>query len=62
MYPQYAGDTDVCRSDQTISRGSTKENKDTAYVTWPPHEARCAWEPKPPYPMEALQSRVAAQY
>ena len=29
MQLQYAGDTDVCRSDQTTSQGLIKENKDT---------------------------------
>ena len=29
MSLQYAGDTDVYRSDQTISQGSIKENIDT---------------------------------
>ena len=40
-YNNYAGDTDVCRSDQTISRGWNEENKD---ITWSPQEVRCAWE------------------
>jgi len=38
------GDTDVCGSNQTISRGFVKKIKHSD-ITWPPQEVRCAWEP-----------------